>query len=101
MCADRTPPTRTDRIVIFFVAAMGRPNMRKTLLLLGVVSVLVAACATTVHYPEEARQDWIVCTSQIDADPSYGIGPLAQVARNMAYDRCMQNRGWQKTEPNS
>lgn len=64
-------------------------------------AVLLSGCATTVHYPEESRQDWIACTSQIDADSSYGIGPLAQIARNMAYDRCMQNRGWSKTGPNT
>jgi hypothetical protein len=61
----------------------------------------LGGCATTVHYPEEAYPDWVACTGRVDADPSYGIGPLAQVARNMAYDRCMRERGWHKTGPNT
>ena len=58
----------------------------------------LTGCASTSYYPEEARGDWISCTQMIDGDSSYGIGPLAQVARNMAYDRCMADRGWQQTQ---
>jgi hypothetical protein len=75
--------------------------MRKKFLALAAVAGLLAGCATTVHYPEEARDDWNNCVAQVDADPSYGIGPLAQIARNMAYDRCMRNNGWSKTGPNT
>lgn len=75
--------------------------MYKKLAAVCVLAMLLVGCATTVHYPEESRADWDYCVALIDSDPSYGIGPLAQIARNMAYDRCMRERGWVKTGPNT
>lgn len=74
--------------------------MKLFIVLLATIA-MTSGCATTVHYPENARSDWISCKSEIDRDQSYGIGPLAQIVRNMAYDRCMADRGWRKTGPNT
>jgi hypothetical protein len=75
--------------------------MHKKLVLAGVLAAVLSGCATTVHYPEESRADWEYCVAWVDSDPSYGIGPLAQIARNMAYDHCMRERDWVKTGPNT
>lgn len=72
--------------------------MNYKLLLVVSLCAGLSACATTVYYPEESRNDWNACVQQVDNNPSYGIGPLAQMARNMAYDNCMSSRGWSKTQ---